>query len=311
MSKRWLALALAGLMCVAPWLGMAEQAFDVAQAQPLLDAVATAAMSAPEELRELKGDEPMPSAFLSGLLAALEANGLPADPEAVSGMFAMALPEIPDAADVAPVAMTVLTADVSEDGDAVMLVGTITAEEGGEPLSAIVELHQDEASPVGWKIYRFSMNDMQLVEDITGGFFAATMVEYINAACGYSIQYPAIFGEALIIENVNGIQAELEDGTASFSVTRLDNADGLTMEALLAAEQEADPTAEVTVDEITGSGRSVVTDEEGITHVAIFLVSGQYIYQAELNYAQDQAEIYAQYVDYMVNSFSADELGQG
>ena len=312
MSKRWLALVLAGLMSLVPCLGMAEESagFDAAQVQPLLDAVATAALNAPEELRELGGEDAMPSAFLSGLLAALEDNGLSTDPEAVSGMFAMALPEFTDAADVTPATMSVLTTDISEDGDAVMLVGAVIAA-GSEDQNAVVELHQDEASPVGWKLYRFSLSNVQLIEDVTGGYFAATMVEYLNSACGYSIQYPAIFGEDLVVETASGVQAELADGTASFSVMRLDNTDHLTLDALLAAEQEADPTAEVSSDELTGSGKSVITDEEGITHVAIFLVSEQYIYQAELNYAQDQAEQYAPYVDYMINSFSADELGLG
>lgn len=307
MKKRGLALLLAGVMCIAAGGALAEsaEAFDVVKVAPLLSAVTSAALGAPEETVSLSTEEPMPADFAARLATALTMNGL--DAAAMSDLVAM---EIPDglAADAAVerVDLIVTATDVSEDGDAAMFLGEVNERR------VIIELRQDDASPLGWKLYSFAVDDALLVEQVTENFFGQTMLEYVNTACGYSIQYPALFTDDLLVETDSGIQAALADDSASFSVTRLDNAEGLTLEALLAREKENDPNAETSTDEMTGSGRSVIADaEDGVIHVAIFLVSGEYIYQAELNYRQDLAETYEPYVDYMTNSFSADELGLG
>ena len=191
------------------------------------------------------------------------------------------------------------------------IIGEVMAQ--GEPSGrrAVIELRRSEASPMGWELCRFTVDDAALEEALTEGFFAQTMMEYLNAAYGYSIQYPAIFTEDMIVETASGIQAELPDGTASFSVARMPNDGHLTMNDVLAQEQLNNPGAKVSLDGITGAGKSFLTDEEGVTHVAVFLVSDGSIYQAELNYPQAREADFAQVSEYMMNSFSADELGLG
>lgn len=328
MKRKWLALMMAGLMCVAPVLGMAEEqaSFDASQVAPLLDAVASAALGTDAVTLNIAEDEALTEALLPMLMTALRRTGLAdgatvsdaeAQTELLANLFAMPLPELKSAvsADAKNEALTlrVLTADVSEDGGEVKLLGDVAFAEGGSATGwrAAVILRADDKSPVGWKLCCFTVTDEALLEELTDLYFARTMMEYVNTACGYSIQYPALFSEDLIVETAAGVQAELADGTTSFSVARVENAEGLTLEALLAREQENDPATLVVVDEITGAGRSYVCDEEGIVHEAIFIVSAEYVYQAELNYPQDQAEDYALYVDYMMNSFSAEGLGVG
>ena len=320
MRTKWLALVLAGMMCVGPALGIAEGAktFDASQVAPLLNAVTSAALGAEDVLESISADEALTEEFVKRLMTALMDNGLAADKGSLGNLIAMPLPdqELSSEAAVKHLTLQVLTADVNEDGDAVVLVGDVMVDGGdGQTRAldqrAVVELHRDAASPVGWKLYRFSLGDALIVEELTGAYFAERMIEYLNAACGYSIQYPAVFTENMIVETPNGIQAALPDESASFSVTRMDNSEGLTIDALLAREQATDASAVVSVDEVTGAGKSVVTDEEGVTHVAMFLVTEAYIYEAELNYRQDLAADYADYVNYMINSFSADELGRG
>ena len=316
MRMKWLALVLAGVMCVLPALGLAEApaAFDATVVAPLLNAVTSAALGNQETVTYLGEEEALSEAFMKRLITGLADNGLPADRDSLSRLVAMSLPagEISSGAAVEKLTLQVLTADVSEAGDAVMLVGDVKDQNGElQGQRAIVELRREDASPVGWKLYRFTVGDMLLEEALLEGFFAQATREYLNAACGYSIQYPAIFTENMIAVTATGIQAALPDESVSFAVMRVENSDGLSLDGLLALEKEADPAAVTSVDEVGGTGMSVVTDAEGVTHVAIFLVSEAYIYQAELNYPQDQAGAYESYVKYMLNSFSADELGLG
>lgn len=307
MRKKWLALALACLMGVAPCLGMAESApaFDAEAVRPLLDAVTAAALGGEETVGHLSEEEALTGVFLARLTAALTDNGL--DAAALAALVAMPTDGAGEAADeaVTPMTLRVLYADVSEDGDAAMLLGE--AEE--LHLRVAVELRKDEESPVGWKLCRFTAEDLALIEALTDSYFAGTLIEYVNTGCGFSIQYPAVFGESQAQETDSGLQAELADGSASFSAMRADNPEGLTLEALLAREKECGAT--VWTDEGTGAGRSVITDEDGITHQAIFLIGDGAIYQAELNYREELADEYEGYAEYMTNSFCVDELGLG
>lgn len=316
MKKRWLALMLAGLMLAAPVLGMAEgqEAFDAEQVAPLLNAVTSAAMSGDDAPVNLAEDEALTEAFLLRLTKALENNGLAADADSLGRLLSMPLPtqNAGTGAAVESLTLQVLNVDVSDDGDAATLIGEVVDELGlPTDVRAVVQLRKEAASPVGWKLCGFTVGDAELEEALLEGYFAQTMIEYINAACGYSIQYPAIFTEDLIVETPYGIQAELADGTASFSVTRTENADGLTLDAVLTQETQNVPGTLVAVDEVTGSGRSIAFDEDGTTHEAIFFVTEAHIYQAELNYPESQAEDFAQYAEFMMNSFSVDELGLG
>ena len=317
MKKKWLALALAGMLSIAPALGLAESVedFDPSQVQPLLDAVTSAALGAEETVETLGEDTAVTEDFLIRLLKALKDYGIEADADTLNHLIAMPLSTGNASAEAAVELLTlrVLTADVSEAGDAVMLIGEVVDNSGQalpEAGQVVIELRADAASPVGWKLYRFTLNDSALLEAVTESYLAGLTVEYINTAFGYSIQYPAIFPQEQITEIPTGIQAALADDSASFSVSRLDNANSLTLDALLEQEQAMNPGTEIFVNEITGSGFSVFHDET-VTHIAIYLVSDAYIYQAELNYLSALEEEFAQYAQYMLNSFSADELGLG
>ena len=316
MRMKWLALLVAGALCAATVPGMAEgaAAFDPAQVAPLLNAVTSAALGADDAVTLLEEEESPQEMFLPRLVGALEANGL--DANAAGSLIAIALPEpIGEGTNVAALTLEVLTVNQSGDGDAVMLVGEALSPDG-QPLSqrAVVELRREDASPVGWKLYRFTVGDAALEEELLEGYFAETMMEYLNADCGYIIQYPAIFTEEMVVQTATGIQAALPDDTASFAVSRVENEEKLDAEGLCQRER-AKSTEEVSltvsINEETGSVQSFEIDEEGTAHMAVFLVSESYIYQAELNYPQDQAEQFEQYADYMINSFSADELGHG
>lgn len=316
MRVKWLALLMAAVLCAAIVPGMAEsaEAFDSAQVAPLLNAVTSAALGANDAVMLLEEEEVLPEAFLPRLAKALEANGL--DANAAGSLIAMTLPaQSGEAADVAALTFEVLTVNQSGDGDAVMLAGEALGADGQAlDQRVVVELRREDASPVGWKLYRFTVGDTALEEELLEGYFTETMMEYVNADCGYIIQYPAIFTEEMVVQTATGIQAALPDESASFAVSRVENSEGLTLDTLLQREQAKNPASELPlawINEEMGNVQSLETDEDGIVHAAVFLVSENYIYQAELNFPEDQTEEYTSYADYMINSFSADELGHG
>ena len=313
MKGKWLALLLAGVMCAACVPGMAEEAaaFDAARVAPLLNAVTSAALVTDGTSILLEEDEVPPEGFLSRLSKALQDQGL--DAGAMGDLIAMTVSGEGAATEVVPLTLQPLTINQSGEGDAVMLVGEAFGADGQtQDWRAVVELRREDASPLGWKLYRFVVGDTALEEELLGGYFAETMLEYLNAECGYIIQYPAIFTEAMMVQTATGIQAALPDDSASFAVSRVENEEGLDLEGLLRREQAkcTDP-AQVWMNEEMGNVQGLETDEEGMTHAVVYLVSERYIYQAELNFPEVQAEEYRQYADYMINSFSADELGHG
>ena len=79
---------------------------------------------------------------------------------------------------------------------------------------------------------------------------------------------------------------------------------------MIEARKQQDPDADTLINEISGCGR-VVTQQDGRTVVDIYIVTSQWVYQAQLSYANSLAMDFSLYSDYMMNSFSADELGIG
>lgn len=314
--RSWLALWLAAALCVAPGIGLAD--FDAQSVEPLVTAVASAAAGA--SVDAFAQDDQLTEAFAAGVLAQLVAQGVTtaetaADPAAaealLESLLAVDAPQTTAADAAATLPVAVLAVDASEDGEAAMLVAQLGEEEDAP--RAAVELRKDETSPVGWKLYRFTTEDAALIEAVMTAQLTREMQEYVNAACAYSIQYPSLFTEDMIQDKPDGsgIEATLPDESASFSVSRVENAEKLTLEALLEREKAAEIPAETAVNAELGYGTSLVTDEEGYTHAAIFYVTEAYIYEAELNYLAAQAESYAPYVEIMINSFMIDELGAG
>lgn len=314
--KSWLTLLLAVTLCVAPGLGWA--AFDTAPVEPLVNAVLSAALET-SQTSIAEGDA-LTEESAGTLLSALQTAGVissvadPAEGEKLlEGLLAVDAPKTVASGELELREANILAVDASEDGGAAMLVAQVG--EGDDAVRAVIELRQDEASSIGWKMYRMTMEDAELMNAVVVGYVTSEMNEYVNTACGFSIQYPALFTDELLVDTPEGRQAALPDESASFSVTRVANAEGLTLEELLELEKSDEtsdaPAAETAINEILGCGTSVVTDAEGYTHTAIFYVSEAYIYEAELNYLTTQAESYEPYVEIMMNSFMVDELGAG
>jgi len=212
-----------------------------------------------------------------------------------------------------------LAVDANEDGDALRILADVyLADDQLEKLTdeqyeqvqwldkrAVVEMKRVEGT---WTVTSFSMEAELEMEDAAMAYFAETMVNYVNADLGYAIQYPALFGEGEIITGETGISGRMEG--ASFAVECLANDDAWTIDALLENKKQETNGAETNINTITGLGWLRYTQEgQEITYMAI--VTEELIYQAELRYDQGLMRDFRQYGEYMMNSFTVDENGNG
>lgn len=212
-----------------------------------------------------------------------------------------------------------MAVDESEDGSAVRILGDVYLAEGQlEQLTdeqyarvqwldrrAVVELRK---SGDAWQVTSFALDAELEMEQAAQDYFTSAMVEYVDAERGFSIQYPAVFGEDAVTVDENGIFGQVEN--ASFQVSRTANENSWTTETLLASKKQETPGAETNINDITGYGRldARVGDE---VLVCILIVTPEAVYQAQLRYHQSLSKDFSLYSDYMMNSFTVDELGLG
>lgn len=309
--------------------------------QPLLDLTAAAALRAGEEPENVQPDGTLSEAFVYnffllgqkadaalGITAAM-LNDTALQADYLARAFAASQPALNGILafeqDYGYTGVRIMAADESEDGTAVLIIGDLYHAE--KPLDqmteaeyaqvqwldkrAVVEMRKDDAAPGGWKLISFSVDAELQMEDAAQAYFAEIMVEYVNTEKGFAIQYPAVFTEELLKEEESGISAKLTDGSASFFVKKEQNASGWTLDTLLAGKKQENPAAETNINDISGCGRMTTTLPDGSTQVDLFIVTDQWVYQAQLVYAQSLAKDFSLYSDYMMNSFTADELGIG
>lgn len=331
------------VMCLTAALGgaWAEGATDLSATQPLVDLTASAAMRVGETPETIVEGGTLSEAFVYnffllgqtadaslGITAAMMndtaqqadylARAFSSNQPTLSGILTMG-----ESYDY--IGVRVMSADMSPDGESVRIMGdvyqaaarldTLTEDEYAQvrwlDKRAVMDLRKDAAAPNGWKVASFSVSAELDMEEATQTYFSETMVEYINGEQGFSLQYPAVFTEDTLKEDANGISAQLADGSASFFAKKMANTQGWTLEKVLEARKQENPAVETNINEISGCGRAVVQREDGHTVADIYIVTDQWVYQAELSYAPSLAKDFSLYCDYMMNSFNADELGIG
>lgn len=212
-----------------------------------------------------------------------------------------------------------MAVDASETGDAVRILGDVyLAADQLEKLSdaeyeqtvwldrrAVVELRKMDS---GWAVTSFSLDTEWEMEQAAQDYFTSMMVEYVNTELGYAIQYPAVFGEEQVEITATGIAGKIEG--AAFWVECLPNEDAWTPETLLESKKQETPGAETNMDINTGMVQ-LYTAGEGERIVYMAFVTSTRIYQAELRYDQSLVQEFLHYAEYMINSFTADEMGNG
>ena len=338
--KRLAAMLLAMMLMMT---GAVAEGGDLSAAQPLLDLTVAAALQAGDTPETVTADGTLSMAFVQAFfLLGQEADaslGVTADmlgntaaqEDYLARVFTCGHGETEK---IAPayfdkgegyVGVRVMSAEMLDGGQSVQIMGDVYRAAG--PLNTLTEtqfadmrwldrrvvaiLRRDEAAPCGWMMEACALDAQEELEEQATNYFSQAMVEYVNMEQGFSLQYPAVFLDAQVQEEATGISGVLEDGSASFFARKLANTEGWTLDKIMAARQQENPGAEANINDISGCGRIVTRGENGFTVADIYIVTGEWVYHAQLSYAAQLAADFSLYSDYMMNSFNADELGMG
>lgn len=323
--------------------GAVAEGGDLSAAQPLLDLTVAAALQAGETPENVTAGGALSAGFVQAFfLLGQEADaslGITADmlsnPAAQEDYLARAFtcghgetgkitPAYFEKGDTY-VGVRVMSAEMIDGGHSVQIMGDVYRAAG--PLNTLNEaqfadmrwldrrvvaiLRRDESAPCGWMMEACALDAQEEMEEQASNYFSQAMVEYVNVEQGFSLQYPAVFLDGQVTEEANGISGTLQDGSASFFAKKLANTDGWTLEKVMAARQQENPGAEANINDISGCGRIVTRGENGFTVADIYIVTGEWVYHAQLRYTAQLAADFSLYSDYMMNSFNADELGMG
>lgn len=349
MKKRFapklISLALCALLLTG-LLGGAAGASTVSTADfevlaPLMDLVCTASMYSANELESVPGaDGTLTVTFTDSFILAGQQYGAQvgvteamlndtnAQAALLSQIFAAQLPQLE------PVVVTdsvkrfvgfhpVTVNNATEDGS-IQIIGELYFADkpvremndaefaGAQWFERGVFTFQSDATALnGFRLVGFSVGTDLSVESIMQGYFENILVEYVNANLGFTVLYPAVFTDDLLVESADGVTAELPDGSAKFFVKRLDNENSLSLSDYVSIIANGITGSVSSVNEELGSGTVTYTTAEGYTVFDVFIVTDQHIYQAELSYLTTQAENYSMYNAYLENSFVADEVSVG
>lgn len=313
--KRLLALLIALML---PFAALAESDSNVLLTLlPVMDLAAQAASLTGESIAP---ETPPTGAFAFHVQRLSEARGLTQEASAIANLPEAAKADHP--ADEAYMGIRPMFMTESDDGSALRFVGDLYQAEGqlyaldSEQYDrvtwldrrAMAEFRRSETSPLGWELTMFSLDAEWAMEEAVAEYFTNAMAEYINPGLGFSIQYPALFGENTVTVDEKGVYGKRED--ASFSVTCVPNAEAVDLQGFLDGKKQEIPGAETNINDITGCGRLNAQLGEEYVMLAVYVTEGN-IYQAELRYNQKLNKELSIYADYMMNSFSVDELGLG
>ena len=338
--RKLLAMLLALCLC-GQGAALAEEEDALTSALPLIDLTASAALRVGEEPENIAPDGTLSQAFEQNFFLL----GQQSDP--ALGITALLLTDTAAQEDYlrrsfvcggsapgtleAPaepfdyVGVRVMVVDESEDGSAMRVMGDLyQADRALAGMTeteyaavrwldrrAVIDLRRSAEAPCGWQIYAFSLEAELEMENAAQDYFTKTMTEYINPELGFSLQYPAVFGEDCVQETDTGISGRLQDGTASFLAERVANDAAWTLETLMAQKKQENPAADTNMNEVSGCDRQLAVLDGGVTRMDLYIVTETWVYHAQLCYDASMAKDFALYSDYMMNSFMADELGLG
>lgn len=339
-SRRMLAWLLTLCLCAGSLnMAFATQTSDFDALKPLMDLVASAAMSAGDE-PETVGDAS--TTLTSTFLSAFFNNGLQADaslgitadllanPDAQAAylgkVFAAQLPTLEAIAQTTPIngyiGFQPVTVNTGSDSD-VQIVGELYW--GAKPMSqmsdadyadirwldrAVYSFRADSTALNGYRLTGFSvgseLNMEQAIQDYTDNI----LVEY-SSALGFSILFPSIFSDDMLVEDDAGVSATLPDGSVSFFVKRADNTAQSNLQDYISVIANGITGAKATVNEALKYATVTYNTENGFTVFNIYILTDKYVYQAELSFRKDLAPVYQMYTSYMENSFVVDEVSVG
>ena len=175
---------------------------------------------------------------------------------------------------------------------------------------ALFAFQSDASALNGFRLTAFSVGTDLTYEEAFQSYADDIAVEY-ESKLGFTLLYPAVFTDEMLVETDDGVSAELPDGSASFFAKRIANANGATLSDYVNIVANGITGSVPMVNEEMQYATLSYTTAEGYTVFDVFVVTEQFIYQAELSYLTTLMSQYSMYNTYLENSFVVNELSQG
>lgn len=307
---------------------------------PFMDLVASAAESAGDEPEVIGNEETtLSSAFISAFfnigLTSDTSLGITSDlftdtakqAEYLGKTFAAQQPALETVVQTLPIngyigfqPVTVNTVDDSN----VQIIGELYW--GAKPMSqmadadyrdiqwldrAVYSFREDANAMNGYLLTGFSVGSELNMEEAMQNYTETILVEYINTSLGFSLLYPSVFTDDMLVESEDGVSASLPDGSVNFSVHRTDNTANANLSDYIGVIAGGIANSKYTLFEEFSAATVTYDTDEGFTVFDAYIVTDKYIYQAELSYREDLASKYSMYTAYLENSFSVDSVSVG
>lgn len=175
---------------------------------------------------------------------------------------------------------------------------------------AVFTFQSDASAMNGFRLVGYSVGTDLALEDAMQNYFEEIAVEY-ESQLGFTVLYPAMFTDEMLVEDENGISAALPDGSASFFAKRVDNVNGASLSDYVSIIANGISGSIPYVNEEMQYGTVSYTTDDGYAVFDVFALTDKYIFQAELSYLTTLMNQYSMYNAYLQNSFVINELSQG
>ncbi len=175
---------------------------------------------------------------------------------------------------------------------------------------AIFTFKSDASAMNGFRLMGFSTGLELSVEEQMQAYSESIVVEYVNTNLGFMVLYPSFFVDDMLVEDANGVSAALPDDSASFFARRSENTSAASLSDFVSAAAAQQTGAAVDINEELCYGSvSYITGDYAVFDV--YVVTDEYVYQAQLRYLTSLMSEYNMYNTYMLNSFGVDGLAAG
>lgn len=147
------------------------------------------------------------------------------------------------------------------------------------------------------------------LEEMSDALAENAMSEYIDAATGFSMQYPSVF---MFDEESAVPTAVTADGKAVLKIECMENQGELDEEVLRGAIVFETPDAEIVENEKNGCLRVDRTADQGKTcRTDLYLITQNSFHHISVSYPAEEKEIYCSYIEYMINTIETNETDLG
>ena len=336
--KQWMKKTFAWVVALVMMLGCAmaaaEQTADLEALYPLMDLVCAAALDAQGEddyaivVPDSEGE--LTPEFVQAFIRIGQTRGesvgvtatmmtdTAAQKTLLSSIFDAQLPELTavTAADGESnyIGFRPVTVNNTGENNTLQIIGEMSGTEFTDVTwldRGIFTFRSDASALNGFRLVGFSSGTDLNMEEAFMEYNADTVVEYVNSKLGFTLSYPAVFDDELLKEDETGVSAELPDKSASFFARRIQNTDQSDLQSYVNVIASGLNGAKATVNDMNNYGTVAYTTDDGYTVFDVYLVSENYIYQAELKFLTEKSGDYSMYCSYLENSFASEEGAQG